>query len=73
MCDDVQLYNRCVREFLMLAYTWFAFGWPSKTGVTLSVENSPISHIFNRVPELAQTKSKMHFLLQMGLETKCKC
>jgi hypothetical protein len=32
MCDDVQLYNRCVREFLILARTWFAFGLPSKTG-----------------------------------------
>ena len=31
MCDDVQLCNRCVREFLILAYTWFAFGLPSKT------------------------------------------
>jgi hypothetical protein len=32
MCDDVQLCNRCVREFLILARTWFAFGLPSKTG-----------------------------------------
>jgi hypothetical protein len=32
MCDDVQLCNRCVREFLILACTWFAFGLPSKTG-----------------------------------------
>jgi hypothetical protein len=32
MCDDVQLCNRCVREFLVLARTWFAFGLPSKTG-----------------------------------------
>jgi hypothetical protein len=31
MCDDVQLCNRCVREFLILARTWFAFGLPSKT------------------------------------------
>jgi hypothetical protein len=31
-CDDVQLCNRCVREFLILAHTWFAFGLPSKTG-----------------------------------------
>jgi hypothetical protein len=30
LCDDVQLYNRCVREFLILAHTWFAFGLPSK-------------------------------------------
>jgi hypothetical protein len=32
MCDDVQLCNRCVREFLILAHTWFAFGLPSKIG-----------------------------------------
>ena len=30
MCDDVQLCNRCVREFLILARTWSAFGLPSK-------------------------------------------
>jgi hypothetical protein len=32
MCDDVQVCNRCVREFLILARTWFVFGLPSKTG-----------------------------------------
>jgi hypothetical protein len=32
LCDDVQLCNRCVREFLILARTWFTFGLPSKTG-----------------------------------------
>jgi hypothetical protein len=32
MCDDVQLCNRCVREFLILARTWFTFGLPCKTG-----------------------------------------
>jgi hypothetical protein len=32
MCDDVQLCNRYVGEFLILALTWFAFGLPSKTG-----------------------------------------
>jgi hypothetical protein len=36
MCDDVQLCNRCVREFLILARTWFAFGLPSKTGCDIS-------------------------------------
>jgi hypothetical protein len=30
--NDVQLYNRCVHELLILARTWFAFGLPSKTG-----------------------------------------
>jgi hypothetical protein len=28
------LCNRYVREFLILAHTWFAFGLPSKPGVT---------------------------------------
>jgi hypothetical protein len=32
LCDDVQLCNRCVREFLTLVRTWFTFGLPSKTG-----------------------------------------
>jgi hypothetical protein len=32
LCDDVQLCYRCVREFLILARTWFAFSLPSKTG-----------------------------------------
>jgi hypothetical protein len=32
MRDDVQLCNCCVREFMILACTWFAFGLPSKTG-----------------------------------------
>jgi hypothetical protein len=32
MYDDVQLCNRCVREFLILTRTWFTFGLPSKTG-----------------------------------------
>jgi hypothetical protein len=36
MCDDVQLYNRCVHEFLILARTWFAFGLSSKTGCDIS-------------------------------------
>jgi hypothetical protein len=32
LCDDVQLCNCCVRDLLILARTWFAFGLPSKTG-----------------------------------------
>jgi hypothetical protein len=32
MCDDVQLCNRCVREFMILTRTWFAFGLLLKTG-----------------------------------------
>jgi hypothetical protein len=36
MCDDVQLCNRCVHEFLILARTWFTFGLPYKTGCDIS-------------------------------------
>jgi hypothetical protein len=36
MCDDVQLCNCCVYEFLILARTWFAFGLPSKIGCDIS-------------------------------------
>jgi hypothetical protein len=32
------LCNRCVRELLILARTWFAFGLPSKPGVTLAAQ-----------------------------------
>jgi hypothetical protein len=32
LCDDVQLCNRCVREFLILTRTWFAFSLSSKNG-----------------------------------------
>jgi hypothetical protein len=33
------LCNRCVRELLILARTWFAFGLPSKPGVTMVQSN----------------------------------
>jgi hypothetical protein len=36
MCDDVQLCNRCVREFLILERTWFAFGLPFETRCDIS-------------------------------------
>jgi hypothetical protein len=34
------LCNRCVRELLILARTWFAFGLPSKPGVTRSTRRA---------------------------------
>jgi hypothetical protein len=33
------LCNHCVRELLILARTWFAFGLPSKPGVTFTPSN----------------------------------
>jgi hypothetical protein len=38
MCDDVRLCNYCVRELLILARTWFAFGLPSKTRCDMTLE-----------------------------------
>jgi hypothetical protein len=37
MCDDVQLCNRYVREFLFLARTWLHLVCLLKPGVTLVV------------------------------------
>jgi hypothetical protein len=39
------LCNRCVRELLILARTWFAFGLPSKPGVTV-VERAEEGHAY---------------------------
>jgi hypothetical protein len=54
LCDDVQLCNRCVREFLILARTWFAFGLPSKTGCdTFASDGSrKRSKVWNNFDEL---------------------
>jgi hypothetical protein len=42
------LCNCCVRELLILAHTWFAFGLPSKTGCdTDAPPDSPV--IYSRV------------------------
>jgi hypothetical protein len=39
LCYDESLCNRCVREFLILARTWFTFGLPSKSGVIIALNN----------------------------------
>jgi hypothetical protein len=36
-CVMMSICNCCVREFLILARTWFTFGLPSKTGCDISV------------------------------------
>jgi hypothetical protein len=51
MCDDVQLCNHCVREFLIMARTWFASGLPSKTGydtlaLTVCLRKPPVETRF---------------------------
>jgi transposase InsO family protein len=47
MCDDVQLCNCCVRELLILAHTWFAFGLPSKTGCDKLIKGEHILGLTN--------------------------
>jgi hypothetical protein len=42
MCNDVQLCNRYVREFLIPARTWLAFGLPSKTECDSGGESSVV-------------------------------
>jgi hypothetical protein len=49
MCDDVQLCNRCVREFLILARTWFAFGLTSKTGCDILCIDYKYSFLDNNI------------------------
>ena len=39
------LCNCCVRELLILARTWFAFGLPSKPGVTIREEPEAEHHL----------------------------
>jgi hypothetical protein len=57
LCDDVQLCNRCVREFLILARTWFVFDLPSKTGCDTG-EPPPLLHLgFLRFPVRAGPSS----------------
>jgi hypothetical protein len=41
------LCNRCVRELLILARTWFAFGLPSKTGCDTYFEPTLKSLLFS--------------------------
>jgi hypothetical protein len=44
------LCNRCVREFLILARTWLAFGLPSKTGCDNEAqEGVPFPHTWEHV------------------------
>jgi hypothetical protein len=38
------LCNRYVRELLILAHTWFAFGVPSKTGCDSYLPTSGLGH-----------------------------
>jgi transposase InsO family protein len=47
MCDDVRLCNCCVRELLILARTWFAFGLPSKTGCVKLINGEHILGLTN--------------------------
>jgi hypothetical protein len=45
MCDDVQLCNRRVHEFMILARTWFVFGLPSKIGCDTGSNQSGLVYL----------------------------
>jgi hypothetical protein len=49
------LCNRCVRELLILARTWFAFGLPSKPGVTVGL----------REPNLGKTNPRVTLFIRL--------
>ena len=55
LCDDVQLCNCCVRELLILARTWFAFGLPYKTGCDTDIQSVTLQINFR--PNKAWTDS----------------
>jgi hypothetical protein len=44
LCDDVRLCNRNVREFLIMARTWFAFGLLSETGCDKNTSHTTFSN-----------------------------
>jgi hypothetical protein len=64
MCDDVQICNRCVREFLILAHTWFTFGLPSKTGcdIPLLSQTSLVKRLLRLILSL---KERLYSLTMM--------
>jgi hypothetical protein len=53
------LCNRCVREFLILARTWFAFGLPSKPGVT--TPHQPVC-LYSAAGEEGEPPDRLHWL-----------
>jgi hypothetical protein len=57
MCDDVQLCNRCVREFLILARIWFTFGLTSKTRCDREA-HKPLSGPFRPSPRQASLRGE---------------
>jgi hypothetical protein len=56
MCDDVQLCNRCVREFLILAHTWFTFVYLLKLGVTFTMVLSRLHMAYGSSPLLRMNR-----------------
>jgi hypothetical protein len=49
------LCNRCVRELLILARTWFAFGLPSKIGCDTGLT---FKHLISKWPRLTSFAGK---------------
>jgi Leucine-rich repeat (LRR) protein len=54
------LCNRRVREFLILARTWFAFGLPSKTGCDIDLGENLLSGMLH--PALFGNLTSLHLL-----------
>jgi hypothetical protein len=62
------LCNCCVRELLILARTWFAFGLPSKTGCDSELQKTwmPLKEVVGGIYILQPLPSHWMFLLSMG-------
>jgi hypothetical protein len=58
MCDDVQLCNHCVREFLIMAHIWFAFGLPCKTGCDTRRWGSTLPLHRWSVPQMSRVRGR---------------
>jgi hypothetical protein len=54
------LCNRCVRELLILARTWFAFGLPSKTGCDMGALRK--NQFYGKLKKCAFWLSEVAFL-----------
>jgi hypothetical protein len=53
------LCNRCVREFLILALTWFAFGLPFRTGCDRNEALEKDKILFSLVDRLKTSEAKL--------------
>ena len=61
------LCNYCVRELLILARTWFAFGLPSKTGCDIQPHSDDMSRVVNQLLKLFATFIGLSRLSRFGI------